>query len=96
MIDRNEVRRTLEDYMQNPCWAAYYRDAPTDRCREFIALEFYYSEYEDDEAGEEMDRIEAELDIAGLRHLFKYCGNDPRKGVLARRIAEKEKAGETR
>ena len=91
MIDRDEVREILEDTLRNPSWAEYYNGAPSDRCREFISLEFYYSEYEDDETGEAMDEIEETLDIDDLRHLFKYCGHNPRKGVLALKIEEKEK-----
>lgn len=94
MIDMNDVREILDETLENPYWAEYYNDAPNDKCREFIALEFYYSEFEDDKVAEEMDRIEEELDVASLRHLFKYCGHNPRKGFLARKIEEKERAGE--
>lgn len=86
MADRDEVRSILEDTLENPYWAAYYHGAPSDRCREFIALEFYYSEYEDEEVGAEMDRIEEKMDAAELRHLLKHCGNNPRKKVLHDRI----------
>ena len=91
MIDRNTIRENLEKWLQNPCWAEYYRSAPSDRCREFIALEFHYSETEDDEAGEAMDAIEKQMKAEELRHLMNYCGNNPRKGILARKIAELEK-----
>ena len=91
MIDRNKVRKNLEKWLQNPYWAEYYRSAPSDRCREFIALEFYCSEYEDDEAGEAMDGIEEQMNVVELRYLMKYCGNNPRKGILTGKIAEAEK-----
>ena len=90
MINRNEVRKNLEEMLENPFWAEYYHKAPSARCQEFIGLEFYYSEYEDDETGAAMDAIEDEMNVSDLRHLFRYCGNNPRKGVLARKIAEKE------
>ena len=93
MIDRDAVRENLEDWLKNPFWAEYYNGAPSDRCREFIALEFYCSEYEDEEAAEAMDAMEKTMEIGDLRHLFRYCGNNPRKGILARKIAEKEKEG---
>ncbi len=88
------VKTVLDEYLENPYWAEYYRSAPSDRCREFIALEFYFSEYEDEEAGETMDGIEEQMDAEELRYLMKYCGNNPRKGMLARKIAEKEKAAD--
>ena len=91
MTDREDIKRNLEEWLQNPSWAEYYRSAPSDRCREFIALEFHYSETEDEEAGEAMDAIEEQMNAEELRHLMKYCGNTPRKGILARKIAEMEK-----
>ena len=63
MIDMDDVREILEETLENPYWAEYYNDAPNDKCREFIALEFYYSEFEDDKVAEEMDRIEEKLDV---------------------------------
>ncbi len=51
MINREEIQENLEEWLENPSWAAYYRDAPSERCREFIALEFYYSETGSETAG---------------------------------------------
>ena len=90
MTDTEKVRENLEEWLKNPSWAEYYGGAPSERCREFIALEFYYSEYEEEEASEAMDGIEDEMDAEELRYLFARCGNNPRKGVLARKIAERE------
>ena len=91
MTDREDIQRNLEQWLQNPSWAEYHNSAPSDRCREFIALEFHYSETEDEEAGEIMDEIEGQMNAEELRHLMNYCGNNPRKGILARKIAEMEK-----
>ena len=90
MTDREDVQAILAEWLKNPYWAEYYNGAPSDRCREFIALEFSFSENEDDETGKAMDAIEETLDAGDLRHLLRYCGNNPRKGILARKIAEKE------
>lgn len=91
MTDREDIQRNLEEWLKNPFWAEYYRSAPSDRCRQFIALEFYNSGKEDDEACEAMDAIEEQMNAEELRHLMNYCGNNPRKGILARKIAEMEK-----
>ena len=90
MTDTEKVRENLEEWLKNPSWAEYYGGAPSERCREFIALEFYYSEYEEEEAAEAMDGIEDGMDAEELRYLFSRCGINPRKGVLARKIAERE------
>ncbi len=92
-MDMDAVRENLAEWLENPSWAEYYSSAPSGRCREFIALEFWCSEYEDEEAWDAMDRLEKGLDVADLRHLLKWCGNNPRKGVLAQKIAELEAAG---
>ena len=92
VVNGKKVSKNLEEWLGNPYWVEYYSGAPSEKCREFIALEFYFSEYEDEEAAAAMDRIEEELDAAGLRYLMKYCGNSPRKGILARKITEKEAA----
>ena len=90
MTDTEKVRENLAEWLKNPSWAEYCGGAPSERCREFIALEFYYSEYEEEEAAEAMDGIEDGMDAEELRYLFSRCGNNPRKGVLARKIAERE------
>ena len=98
MIGKNEIQSTLQDWLRNPSWKEYYDEAPSDRCREFIALEFYYSDTEDEKAAQEMDRIEAELNVEDLQHLAKYAGNNPRKAALLRRIEtlQKKSQGGTR
>ena len=90
MTDTEKVRENLAEWLKNPSWAEYYGGAPSERCREVIALEFYYSEYEEEEAAEAVDGIEDGMDAEELRYLFSRCGNNPRKGVLARKIAERE------
>ncbi len=89
-IDWDDLPKVLEEWLKNPYWAEYYNSAPSDRCRQFIALEFYNSEEEDEEAGKAMEAIEEQMNAEELRHLMNYCGNNPRKGSLARKIKEKE------
>ena len=91
MVDANAVKEGLQEWLENPHWAEYYNGAPSEKCKEFVALEFYYSDTEDEEVAEAMDEIENQLSVEDLRWLMKFCGNNPRKGVLARKIAELEK-----
>jgi len=86
-----EIQSTLQNWLRNPAWKAYFDEAPSDRCKEFIALEFYYSDTEDEETAQKMDQIEAELNIDDLRHLVKYAGNNPRKAALIHRIEKLQK-----
>ena len=89
-IGEEALRSNLAWWLENPSWAEYYDEAPTERCRRFIALEFYYSMYEDKTAAREMDRIEAEMDAEELRYLLENCGHNPRRKALRDRIRELE------
>ena len=93
MIDRDKVRANLTEWLENPSWAEYYGGAPSERCREFIALEFYYSEYEEEEASEAMDGIEDEMDAEELRYLFARAGTIPGKGSWPGRLRKGNKNG---
>ena len=48
-IPKEELQKNLEEWLENPAWRKYYEKAPSEQCREFIALEFLYSEEESDE-----------------------------------------------
>lgn len=84
------VKENLEDWLGNPSWRAYYEEAPSGKCRELIALEFYYSEYEMDETVREMETIEGELALEDWRYLYRHCGNNPRKKMIRERMEELE------
>ena len=88
MIDATAVRQNLDDWLQNPSWAAVYNDAPSENCRKYIAMMFYASETEDEEAFAELDRMEAALDKADLTYMYQNS-EGPEKGRLAKLIAEK-------
>jgi len=88
MVTEQEIMEGLDEWLENPHWKAYYEDAPSDQCRKLIAMEFYYSDTEDDSVLGQMEEIEKALSVADLEHLVKYAGNTPRKGKLMQRIAE--------
>ena len=86
MVDENKVQESVAEFLENPYWAKYYNEAPSDVCKRYIALEFYFSDSEDEEAADEMDSLENELNLADWQHLLKYCGNNPRRVVIAEKI----------
>ncbi len=92
---KTKKERILEKWLKNPAWREYYEQAPSEKCREFIALEFCYSEArcsdeESEEILREMRRTEETLELADWKHLFRYCGNNPRKKTIHDRMAELE------
>ena len=84
---KDRMDENLNEWLENPAWREYYEEAPSGKCREWIALEFRYSETEDEETALEMDRMEEELSLEDWRHLYRYCGNNPRKKKIHDRIA---------
>ena len=84
-------RQNLNEWLENPAWREYYDTAPSIECQTLIALEFWYSETESEAAIEAMEGVEENLKLEDWKHLYKYCGNNPRKGVIARKIQEMEK-----
>ena len=88
-LAENSIMSTvLNEWMKNPFWREYYELAPSEKCRELIALEFIYSDYQSDEIIQEMRQTEKELDLADWQHLYRYCGNNPRKKMIHDRIRE--------
>ena len=89
-IPLEAFRQNLNEWLENPSWREYYETAPSIQCQTLIALEFWYSETESEAAAEAMECVEKDLSLEDWKHLYKWCGNNPRKGVLARRIQEME------
>lgn len=88
------MSETLKEWLENPTWRKYYEDAPSEKCREYIALEFRYSDTEDEEIAEEMDALLGMLKAEDLRHLAAYAGNNPERSALMRRAEEMENSKE--
>ena len=87
-IPKEELQKNLEEWLENPAWREYYETAPSEQCREFIALEFLYSDEESDEIAAAMDEKEKGLTIQDWKHLYKYCGNNPRKTFIQKKIRD--------
>ena len=81
----------IQEWLENPTWRKYYEEAPSDQCREYIALEFRYSDTEDEEIAKEMDALLETLRADDLRHLVAYAGNNPQKAAFLKRAEELEK-----
>ena len=81
----------ISEWFENPHWKKYYEEAPSDTCRQYIALDFRYSDTEDEEVAEEMDALLETLRPEDLRHLAAYAGNNPERVALLKRAEEIEK-----
>ena len=85
-IPKAEFDETVAHYMENPYWRKYYETAPSEVCKEFVTMEFYYSVHQTPEAEGVLCDMEDELGLVDWKHLLKYCGNNPRKVFIKKVI----------
>ena len=84
---KEEYMEILNEWLENPSWRAYYEKAPSEQCREVIALEFVYSELETEEILEELEAAEKELALEGWQYLYRHA-HGPEKKRIHDRIVE--------
>lgn len=89
-IPMEAFRQNLNEWLENPSWREYYETAPSIKCQTLIALEFWYSETESEAAVEAMEGVEEDLKLEDWKHLYKYCGNNPRRRIIEKRIEQLE------
>lgn len=87
-IPEKAFLENLDEWLENPAWKEYFDTAPSDACRTEIALEFWYSEHESDAAVAALEEWEEELSLEDWQHLYRYCGNNPRKEKIHDRIMD--------
>lgn len=97
MPDRDTLRACLDHWLRNPYWNKYYITAPSQLCREYIALKFWNSHHPDYHPAilEERKRIEDEMRLEDWQHLLEYCGNNPWRLKVKNRIKELSREAET-
>ena len=80
----------LAEWLENPYWAGYYREAPSQVCKDYIALQFLYSDKGEDELAFELDLMEDFLSLDDWKHLLKYSAPGPERGKILKRIRKLE------
>lgn len=86
-----EVDECLKEYLENEFWKKYYETAPGNLCKRYIAYEFYLSEGGDEAAESELQAMEKRLTLEDWEHLYRFCGNNPRKAVIQQHMDELQK-----
>jgi len=95
-MNERKTQKALKKFCENQYWKEYYETAPTDACKRYIELEFYYSDYwgqipDYDELKKESDSLEEEFVKADWAHLYKYCANNPKKVYYKNKMEEHKK-----
>ena len=77
----NKYAEILSEWLENPSWREYYEKAPSEKCREVIALEFAYSELETEEILGELEAVEKELALEDWQYLYRYAHGPEKKRI---------------
>lgn len=90
-----KIENALNEFCKNPHWKEKYDNAPSESCKRYVALGFYYSDnmgdipdYEEYKA--ERDELEKSFKKADWQHLYKYEGTNPRKAYYKKNMESAE------
>ena len=94
MVNQEKIDAAVEFFTgNNDFYKEKYEGAPSDECREKIALGFYFSTFwdeahEDEEYFKLRDEIESKLTLEDWKYLAKYQGNNPGMAKIMQKIKE--------
>ena len=96
-MDRSKISAAVEFLTNSEYWKNMYSEAPSEACREKIALEFYFSTFWDEAHDDEdffrmNDEVESRLDLTDWKYLLRYQGNNPGIIKIKQKIRELEQA----
>ena len=89
MANTKNIRKTVEEFTKNPHWKKYYEQAPSDGCKQHIALTFYSSFYgESADIKQRKVSLEADFTITDWQYLYDNAGNNPFKTTCKQKIED--------
>ena len=94
-MNENLIKYSLNEAIKNPYWREYYETAPSEYCKRYIQLKFYFSEYlgnipDYDEFKAACDRLENCFTKKDWQHLLKHCANNPRRTYYRNKLQQAE------
>ena len=89
----NEKKKIIDEYLYTDFWKKAYETAPSQNCKDYILLglrgfimsaegEIFYK------ICKERKGLEKNFDLEDWQHLYKYCGDNPFKGICVTKIKE--------
>lgn len=85
------IKRALDSFLKNDSWREEYENAPTDKCKRYIALSFYWSTYFDaDDYKDEEESLKASFGLEDWRYLYCHSSPNPFKAFCKSKIRELE------
>ena len=82
-----KIEQAVEAFCKNDYWREYYEGAPSDKCKEWIGLDFCYSMFFlPKDIKEKSEALEKDFTIDDWEHLKKYAGHNPFYAKCSREI----------
>ena len=88
MASAKRIEKIFQTFMANNYWKEYYDGAKSDRQREKIKLDLYYSDTCDESVMPEILKLEDEMTAEEWEHELGYTMPCPRIGYIKRKIKE--------
>lgn len=90
MIDQDKLKQSVQEFLENEVWAAYYGNAPS-VAKEYIALEFYASDNDVDEDAE-FDELQKEvvgaMEDEDLKYIAEHSPNAMERNHFAKLLKD--------
>lgn len=85
------IKIALNRFLKNDSWREEYENAPTDKCKRYMALTFYWSIYFDaDDYKEEEEALKASFGLEDWKYLYRHSRPNPFKALCAKMIRKLE------
>lgn len=86
-MDERKVKIAVDLFLKNEFQTEYYNNAPTERCKRYISLQFYWSLFTDakDYSDEKQFLIDT-MELEDWRYLHKYAGSNPWQVICKNKI----------
>lgn len=90
MIDQDKLKQSVQEFLENEVWAAYYGNAPS-VAKEYIALEFYASDNDvddDSEFDELQEEVVSAMEEEDLKYIAEHSPNAMERNHFAKLLKE--------
>ena len=90
MIDKKKEKIAFDAFMKNPSWERYYKNAPSEECREYIRFVWYGSKFDEpkdpDEYKKLRDSVWGKLSVEDWEYIMDHVGNSPFRKICKENI----------
>ena len=88
MASAKRIEKVFNEFMENDFWKEYYDGAKSDKQKEKIKLDFYYSDTDDESVMPEILKLEGEFTVEEWKYELANTIPSPRVGYIKRKMKE--------